>query len=206
MSIIEKYSRYLKLFSDFYDCSISAVDFDRNFTEHWDSDRDEEWAKRKEWEHSFNFNTDKWHLDLSQGRISEEECNERWDKLRKEWNKFKSDNWNVSEQRYDELFHEFYVGEFSAAKYVDAVGKLSGMTDGERALICSLVLSCILDRTYTTCDCFWSDTSDEKVCPPIVLNEKLFREEIFELFAEIQRWYDMAKVVLFPTDAPTESQ
>jgi hypothetical protein len=109
----------------------------------------------------------------------------QWDRDRDKEDE-KTTNWP---RRYDiELQENFHTGKITEEEYDKQWHNLFEYTE-----IQSPVLS-LLDRIYTTCNCFWPDINDSEVDPPLVLNEKLFRQEIQDLFEElkttIQKMYD----------------
>ena len=131
---IENLNKYLKLFSDYDNFLISAIDFERGFSELWEADTEAIYEKSKNWERRFDIELQK---KLREGKISLDEFNKRWNDL---W----------------------------------------GITGDESAL------SDILDPTYSVCDCFYPEISEDKANPPLVLSEKLFREEILILYHELK--------------------
>ena len=134
MSYSENQNKYLELFANFCNCSIDAVNFEKCFSKFWESDRDELYDKKNNWERPFD-------LELQNALVEE----------------------RISKEEFSKQWRELY-----------------GLTD-EMCVLCD-----ILDRTYTTCNCFWPDIPDDEVDPPIVLNETLFRDEIRGLFRELK--------------------
>jgi hypothetical protein len=111
------------------------------------------------------------------------------------------------ERRFDiELETEVFQGKISKEEFSKRWCELWGLTD-EISSLCN-----ILSRVFTTCDCFWPDISDDEVNPPLVLNEKLFREEILELLRELQQWFantspkDTCAPETSGAEPPTESK
>ena len=133
MSYLEDREKYFKLFSDYCNSLITAVNFEKDFSMLWEASRDEMYERRKDWERRFDSELLR---ELDEGKISHDEFNKRWNDL---W----------------------------------------GMTDDV------LALSDILNRTYTTCDCFDPDIPDDEADPPFVLSEKLFRGEVLALYHEL---------------------
>jgi hypothetical protein len=94
--------------------------------------------------------------------------------IEKEWN-----------HRHDlDLIHEVKKGKISHVEFHRRWNKLYGITEEIDKL------GSIIDRTYTCCNCFWPDIPAEEVNPPLVLDEKLFREEILGLYEELKRWFE----------------
>ena len=142
MSYLENQDKYFKLFFDYYNLAISAVDFERNFSTLWDADRDEIYEQCNKWERRFDIELQE---KLIAGKISGEEFSKRWNEL-----------WGITDE-------------------------ISALSD-------------ILDRTYTTCDCFWPDITDEEANPPLELSETLFREEVLSLYHEMETFINKTHV------------
>jgi len=68
----------------------------------------------------------------------------------------------------------------SDEKFASLTGMLYGLNETQAKA------RSILDRVFTTCDCFWPDIPDDEASPPLVLSERLFREEILNLFQELK--------------------
>ena len=90
----------------------------------------------------------------------------------------REENWP---RRYDiELQENLNAGKISMEEFIRQWRTLWGTTENE------VPIRYILDRIYTTCNCFWPDIDDSEIDPPLVLNEKLFRQEIEGLFEELK--------------------
>jgi len=59
-------------------------------------------------------------------------------------------------------------------------GMLLGMSESQARI------RSVLDRIFTTCDCFWPDIPDDESDPPLVLSERQFRAEILDLYQELK--------------------
>jgi len=78
------------------------------------------------------------------------------------------------------LLVKLRANEITSDEFGNLAGMLLGMSETQARI------RSVQDRIFTTCDCFWPDTTDDEADPPLVLSEKLFRAEIMELFQELE--------------------
>ena len=77
------------------------------------------------------------------------------------------------------LLVKLKANEITTEEFGNLAGMLLGMSESQARI------ESVLDRIFTTCDCFWPDVPDDEADPPLVLSEKLFFEEILVLFHEL---------------------